>query len=517
MLSEVSFAFAIPHTPWIPERVESLCRLVDGLGKIPESWPSRIFGERSPNWAWSGAMWRWGAEMSTSHFLTLQDDVRVRGDEFWVEVTALARDFPDDVICLETVHPATQALARQGYQAFSTSDLLVGVGYMLPTAKLQAFLRWRDEELKPGAVERIPEDTLLALWCVCTGQRIVHPIPAPIDHDVSLASSYGNDSHALRRPPVRFDNYEIPEDDLLTDDVPHIGRVWDLSTLGQAHCKSPPDLTAYVRDQGRPFLRRLAARERADLALAHATDQARLAVCVPTRDAVHPETVNSLLRLAGAIDLDVDVRVADLDTRLESADVVIARSRMIRDFLEGDATHLLFVDADVSFEPAAVYGMLASGHDFVQAPYPKRGVIDWEAIARSDDPRPITARGHRYVILTSGPWVLDEHHCAEIMGTGLGLTLLSRACLQALVDHYRPQLEVDDRGKRTVLVTAHLLAKSPKGATVMLSEDLSLAERWRQMGRRVVLYLGPGSPASHHGDFAWRGQIESLGLRRTPA
>jgi hypothetical protein len=115
--------------------------------------------------------------------------------------------------------------------------------------------------------------------------------------------------------------------------------------------------------------------------------------------------------------------------------------------------------------------------------------------------------------------VLDEQAGEEIGGTGLGLTLLTRKCLESMTAHYRATLSahasVHDAAP-TVMLTRLMVAEDPYGRAVELSEDLSLCERWRQMGGRVMLYVGAGSPATHHGDMALRGAIESLGLTRGP-
>jgi len=46
-------------------------------------------------------------------------------------------------------------------------------------------------------------------------------------------------------------------------------------------------------------------------------------------------------------------------------------------------THLLFIDADISYDPKIIHEMLASGKDVVAAPYPKKG-LDWDLINRID-------------------------------------------------------------------------------------------------------------------------------------
>lgn len=227
-----NISLSISHTPWIPERVESFGRLMSQLGlskmlqeatqgasgflgpQVREAgWTSlTLVMDRAPNWQWSERMWSTPLalnagqqEIGADWHLFLQDDVQVapRFRE-WLDAMLAGLDRPA-VICLESVHPAAQLLSETGARWYTTRDGMVGVGYLLPTAELEDFLRWRSTELAPGAVERINEDTLLGLWCLVTGRKIWSPLPTPIDHDVSLKSVYGNDNHRNRRPLVRWD------------------------------------------------------------------------------------------------------------------------------------------------------------------------------------------------------------------------------------------------------------------------------------------------------------------------
>jgi hypothetical protein len=522
----VTIALAIPHTPWVQARVESCARLVDALTPTSrEVVDHKLFTERTPNWKWSEDMWRWAVSTDASHFLTLQDDVLV-APNFWPALRSMLEAHPEEVICLESVHPATPALAREGHRWMTTSDLMVGVGYVLPTALLREFLAWR-ERLTPGprvgSDDRhvVPEDTLLACWCVATGRKIWHPIPTIIDHDTDIPSSYGHEAHTARRPEVRWNTWDGIDgvrswradiESQAQYEPVHLGRMWDLSDLIReiAPETSSETLVRYVQDDGARVKRRLAAVERAR----RAEDEpiATLLLCTPCRDGhVHKEYCAAVWGLAAQADLDVRNEMQLAGWHFRETSIVHMRARMIRHFLASDCSHLLFVDADISFDPLAVYGMLASGRDFVQVPYPRRGEIDWRG---ADQDVPAEARGHRYSIRAAGPWAIDEHNCAEIYGTGLGLTLLSRACLEKMTAHFSPLLTVTDDGAPTVMLTTLMMATDPEGRRVLLSEDYSLCERWRQTGGKVYAYLGPGSPATHHGDIALRGAIESLGLRR---
>jgi hypothetical protein len=207
----ISFALGIPHTPWKVDRAKSYRRMMEVVSNAPLRTMAvdsagyhycRTFTDRAANWQWSGAMWRWAVEADASHFLSLQDDV-IPSPNFWPELRSMVDAYPDQVIGLESVHPACKDAHSRGDRMITTSDGLVGVGYVLPTYQLAQFLEWRASLIK-GAVESITEDSLLCMWCVVTGRRVYHPVPTIIDHDVTLASTYGNDKHAHRQPLVTW-------------------------------------------------------------------------------------------------------------------------------------------------------------------------------------------------------------------------------------------------------------------------------------------------------------------------
>ncbi len=94
-----------------------------------------------------------------------------------------------------------------------------------------------------------------------------------------------------------------------------------------------------------------------------------------------------------------------------------ARSTLAQAFLDSAAGHLLFVDADIGFEPEAALRLLHSGRDVVGGLYPRRGgaVADrgWEVAWPPGGPVP------------DGGFALAEQ-------VGLGFTLIARPVLEAI-------------------------------------------------------------------------------------
>jgi hypothetical protein len=213
-----TFALGISHTPWVPERVETMKRLRAGLGiqeagevevaPIVDLVACREFCERCPNWVWSGEMWRWAAETQATHCVFLQDDDIV-APNFWPALSAMVQTVPREVISLYNGHPATMTLARRGARWSTTSDGLVGQAYVFPRELLAEFLAWRHFELRPRALEQIDEDSLIDVWAVHKERRIWHPAVTLYEHDLSLPSNFGNDHHDYRGPTVTWRDADV--------------------------------------------------------------------------------------------------------------------------------------------------------------------------------------------------------------------------------------------------------------------------------------------------------------------
>lgn len=203
-----TFALGVPSTPWIPERVASLARLLDALQPEANAHEFRLFTDREPNCVWSQKLWRWAASTSATHLLQLQDDI-IPAPNFWPALRAMVAAVPDQVIGLETVHPICRELARLGKRWARTRAWLVGPQYVFPLSgpnSLATFLAWCDAN--PQIVEKsIGEDVTVSTWIASTGRDVHHPMPAIADHDLTVASVYHNDHHDHRKPVVTWHAY----------------------------------------------------------------------------------------------------------------------------------------------------------------------------------------------------------------------------------------------------------------------------------------------------------------------
>ena len=62
--------------------------------------------------------------------------------------------------------------------------------------------------------------------------------------------------------------------------------------------------------------------------------------------------------------------------------IASARNHLTQQFLESQATHLMWIDADIGFNPIDIVSMAVADQDIVCGVYPKKG-IDWHRVAQA--------------------------------------------------------------------------------------------------------------------------------------
>ena len=154
------------------------------------------------------------------------------------------------------------------------------------------------------------------------------------------------------------------------------------------------------------------------------------------------------------------------------------------------ASHILFVDHDMQFEPQLVLDMIDFDKPLVGCLYPKRTFpISWVGSALKGDQ-------------------IVENGFLKVEGIGFGVTLISRDCVQAMIDGGHVEIDED--------MDSCVAAQSLKefGCTRMirafekiilpgrrLSEDFSFCERHRRSGGEV--WAAIHHKVTHVGDHGY--------------
>jgi hypothetical protein len=170
------------------------------------------------------------------------------------------------------------------------------------------------------------------------------------------------------------------------------------------------------------------------------------------------------------------------------------RNTLVARFMDqADATHLLFVDADITFQPADVVRMVGFGEDVVAGMYPLK-TREWnaEAVARvqgGEGPDTAPLRYVGAVCRGAAAEARDGFVTGEYAGTGF--MLIRRGALVRLMGAH-PELHflaAHDRGSQDP--SPHQFALfdcmiEPE-TRHYLSEDYTFCRRWRDLGGRIWL------------------------------
>ncbi len=209
----------------------------------------------------------------------------------------------------------------------------------------------------------------------------------------------------------------------------------------------------------------------------------------------------------------------DVTLGLLGQDALITRSRntLLAHFMTLEtATHILFIDGDISFDPALVQSLLSSGKPFCAASYPlKAQYWDPAAAARLQRGESPETAGLRYVgELCVGADAERDGALATAVYAGTGFMLIARAVVEQMILAF-PETEYrtihsyrEDRPERPLRPFALFECMIDPVSGTYLSEDFAFCRRWRSLGGEV--WLDTRSSLTHTGPSDFAGHPEMV-------
>jgi len=218
----------------------------------------------------------------------------------------------------------------------------------------------------------------------------------------------------------------------------------------------------------------------------------------------------SLMRLQLACQKSGDI---DLTVNLLSGDALIPRARqnIVAHFLENPlATHLLFIDSDIAFEPERVFRLLRFNVGVAAAVYPTKR-IDWHKVAelaKAGSPN-LESSSLSYVMEFDDPAkIVAKDGFAKVRYSGTGFMLIKREALEKMIERY-PELrysrehQAQDALRNSPWRSALFNCLIDKDNGIYLSEDYSFCRRWTDLGGEIWVDLN--SRLTHVGSIAFNG------------
>jgi hypothetical protein len=189
-----------------------------------------------------------------------------------------------------------------------------------------------------------------------------------------------------------------------------------------------------------------------------------------------------------------------------------ARQNVVAQFLTNpDATHLLFVDADIGFEPEQVFRLLDFDADVTAAIYPLKR-LDWKKLAATAvaGRQNFQAAALTYLVQFSDSNRIETRgDFARVSYAGTGFLLVKREMLLAMIERYpelryehehRPDDPLDGSPWRSALFNCFI-----DESRTYLSEDFSFCRRWTDMGGEIWVDLK--SRLTHVGNVSFQGDV----------
>jgi hypothetical protein len=192
---------------------------------------------------------------------------------------------------------------------------------------------------------------------------------------------------------------------------------------------------------------------------------------------------------------------------------LITRGRSIftERFLTSDATHLLFIDSDISFNPVSVLRMIVFNADVTAGIYAKKG-LSWDTVSKSESTTPARLLDAALNFNINLPRGEDQHTVKNgfirVLDAATGFFCIKRHTLETLKKAH-PDLRVknDIPGSRNHIpeYTIFFDTSIDSDTTRYLSEDYHFCRMVQQANMDV--YVDITAVVSHTGSIQYDGDL----------
>lgn len=197
-----------------------------------------------------------------------------------------------------------------------------------------------------------------------------------------------------------------------------------------------------------------------------------------------------------------------------------ARNYLTDEFYHrSDCTHLMFIDADIAFNPQDILAMLALDKEIVGGPYPKKS-IEWGQLHKAIKKNPnlpveeySKLAGSMVFNPAGGTQKFSITEPLSVLETGTGFLMISREALKKFEEAYPEQSYKPDHvgqanfdGSREI--TAFFDCHIDETTKRYLSEDYYFCQQCRKIG--IEVWLCPWMNLSHIGSYIFQGNLPAV-------
>jgi hypothetical protein len=191
-----------------------------------------------------------------------------------------------------------------------------------------------------------------------------------------------------------------------------------------------------------------------------------------------------------------------------------ARNALAHNFLKTDCTHLMFIDADIRFNPGDIPPMVDADKEIICGIYPKKE-INWQSVKDAvergvavDQLKHHTGSFVVNLVEYSPTVTVPINQPVEIWNGGTGFMLIKREVFEQLADKVPTYVNdvTDLSGSiKNDEIKEYFTTSIEEGTRRLLSEDYHFCNIWRKAGGKV--WAAPWVQLAHIGTYAFEGQL----------
>lgn len=192
-----------------------------------------------------------------------------------------------------------------------------------------------------------------------------------------------------------------------------------------------------------------------------------------------------------------------------------ARNGLVQNFLNmPEATHLLFIDADIRFFADHVPPMIEADKDIICGIYPKKE-INWQFVrdaigndVENDKLQYYTGSFVVNLMNYSGNVTVPINEPVEIWNGGTGFMLIKREVFEKLAEHvpsYTNNITDLSKSLKVEPINEFFTTSIEPETNVLLSEDYHFCRLARMNGLKV--FAAPWVQLGHMGSYMFEGQL----------
>lgn len=159
------------------------------------------------------------------------------------------------------------------------------------------------------------------------------------------------------------------------------------------------------------------------------------------------------------------------------SNIAIGRNQIVKEFMSSDCDKLVFLDADVTFEPGAMVRLAHYPVDFVGGAYRLKQPKEQYPVTFIDNPKPIGS---------------ERFGLIEVKMVPTGFLALSKEVFHRFSEHH------GDRGYDSAVTKTYCYFQMPYADGAFYTEDSHFCKEWRAAGGKV--FVDP-EIAMTHWDF----------------